>query len=88
MFANHVYLIYMYKVDLALNNLQWLICHKIQPNQAKPNPLHEIQPVYSKPHWQVGVIWKKKVCYFYLLLLGSLIIARSYQVWGQGEWTQ
>ena len=28
------YLIYMYKEDLALNNLQWLICHK---NQTKPN---------------------------------------------------
>ena len=23
----------MYKEDLALNNLQWLICHKTQPNQ-------------------------------------------------------
>ena len=23
----------MYKDDLALNNLQWLICHKTQPNQ-------------------------------------------------------
>ena len=22
----------MYKEDLALNNLQWLICHKSQPN--------------------------------------------------------
>ena len=31
--TNHVYLIYMYKDDLVLNNLQWLICHKIQPNQ-------------------------------------------------------
>ena len=27
----------MYKEDLALNNLQWLICHKIQPNQSKPH---------------------------------------------------
>ena len=25
----------MYKQDLALNNLQWLICHKTQPNQTK-----------------------------------------------------
>ena len=25
---------YMYKEDLALNNLQWLICHKTQPNQT------------------------------------------------------
>ena len=23
----------MYKEDLALNNLQWLICHKTQPKQ-------------------------------------------------------
>ena len=23
----------MYKADLALNNLQWLICHKTQLNQ-------------------------------------------------------
>ena len=30
-----VYLIYMYKEDLVLNNLQWLICHKTQPNQTK-----------------------------------------------------
>ena len=27
----------MYKEDLALNNQQWLICHKIKPNQTKPN---------------------------------------------------
>ena len=25
--------LYMYKEDSALNNLQWLICHKTQPNQ-------------------------------------------------------
>ena len=25
--------IYTYKKDQALNNLQWLICHKTQPNQ-------------------------------------------------------
>ena len=28
-----IYLIYMYKKDLVLNNLQWLICHKTKPNQ-------------------------------------------------------
>ena len=33
MFTNHIYLIDMYKQDLALNNLQWLIYHKTQPNQ-------------------------------------------------------
>ena len=25
--------VYLYKMDLALNNLQWLICHKTKPNQ-------------------------------------------------------
>ena len=32
-FTNHSYLIYMYKQDLALHNLQWLIV--IKPNQTK-----------------------------------------------------
>ena len=30
----NIYLIYLYKMDLASNNLQWLICHKAQPNQT------------------------------------------------------
>ena len=29
-----IYLIYMYKKDMALNNLQWLICHKTNPSQT------------------------------------------------------
>ena len=32
-----VCLIHMYKKDLALNNQQWLICHKTKPSQTKPN---------------------------------------------------
>ena len=27
----------MYKNDLALNDLQWLICHKTKPNKIKPH---------------------------------------------------
>ena len=37
--TSHIYIyiyIYIYKQDLALNNQQWLICHKTQRN---PNPL-------------------------------------------------
>ena len=30
-----MYLIYMYKKDLALNNLQCLICHKTKLNKNK-----------------------------------------------------
>ena len=36
-----MYLIYMYIGDLALNNLQWLISHKIQPNPTQPNPTNK-----------------------------------------------
>ena len=34
---NRIDLIYMYKEDLALNNQQWLIRHKTQPNPIQPN---------------------------------------------------
>ena len=29
-----IYLIYLYKNDLTLNDLQWLICSKIKPSQT------------------------------------------------------
>ena len=32
---NHIYLIYVNKEVLALNNQQWLICQKTKPNQIK-----------------------------------------------------
>ena len=35
MFTNRMYLMFMYKLDLALNNLQWLIYHKTKLNQTK-----------------------------------------------------
>ena len=33
---NPIYLIYLYKEDLPLHNLQYLIFHKTKPNQTKP----------------------------------------------------
>ena len=32
MFTHHMYFIYVYKWDLALDNLQGLICHKTKRN--------------------------------------------------------
>ena len=29
-----IYLLYMFKKDLAINNLQWLIYYKTKPNQT------------------------------------------------------
>ena len=30
-----MYLMHMYKEDLALDNPHWLICHKTKPNKTK-----------------------------------------------------
>ena len=30
-----IYLIYVYEMDLVLNDQQWLICHNIKPNETK-----------------------------------------------------
>ena len=43
-FTNHIYLIYMYEEDLALNNLQWLICYKTKSNQNKSYMYKESLP--------------------------------------------
>ena len=50
---SYKYQIYLYQQDLALNNLQWLICHKTNaPNQKKwvcpgydttPHPIMRLQ---------------------------------------------
>ena len=37
MYLQIIYLIYMYKMDFVLNDLQCLIYHKTKPNQTKPN---------------------------------------------------
>ncbi len=45
-----IYLIYMHKKDLALNNQQWLICHKTQPTNQPTNqsynPIHTYIYIY------------------------------------------
>ena len=59
MFTNPIYLIYMYKEDLALNNLQWLICHKIQPNQILyVVPSIILQACFVQAFKIVGESWK------------------------------
>ena len=49
-----IYSIYMYKKNLALSNLQLLICYKTKASQIKPKvdmPLNkEIKPNQTKPN--------------------------------------
>ena len=44
------YLIYMYEEDLALNNLQLLICHKTQLNQIKDMNIVCIRGYFNEVH--------------------------------------
>ena len=49
-FINHKYLIYIYKEDLALNNLKWFMCHKTKLNRTKylfTNLLHPKVILYN-----------------------------------------
>ena len=64
MFTNHVYLIYMYKQDLALNNLPGLICHKRKTNQPTNQPyilhipwIHALKPVPVGVVSDVLIFW-------------------------------
>ena len=42
--------IYTYKQDLALNNQQWLICHKTQSNQITKK-----MGIYQIKHWTANL---------------------------------
>ena len=51
----NIYLIYMYKEDFTLNNLEWLIYHKSKPNETT----------------QIDILreFKFYICYFFSLTL-------------------
>ena len=50
---NHIYLIYMYKEDLALNNLQWLMCHKSQPNNIYLTYMYKEDLALNNLQWLI-----------------------------------
>ena len=46
----------MYKEELALNNQQWLICHKTQPNTKQLIQLFKLIPLIFFPNPAEGNI--------------------------------
>ena len=50
MFANRIYLIGMYQEELALNNLQGLLCDKTQPNQTTHTHTHTYIHTHTHTH--------------------------------------
>ena len=57
---NHIYLIYMYKEDLAINNQKWLICHKTKQIKKSFNESKNITTIYK-----FGQNYKLDYCTFY-----------------------
>ena len=48
--TNDINLKYLFKVDLALNNLQLLIYHKTEPNQKAGETRTRLEATFSKEH--------------------------------------
>ena len=40
----------MHKMNLALNNQQWVLCHKTKQNKTKPNSKQVVMPLKSIGH--------------------------------------
>ena len=49
-YEQNIYLIYMYEEDLALNNLQWFICHKTKPEDWRNFTRAAITSTIRKHH--------------------------------------
>ena len=52
-YNSYIYLIYMYRLHLALNNLQWFACHKTKHKIDIEHILHDHCPVSwgCRIHW-------------------------------------
>ena len=68
-FTNHMYLIYMYKQNLAENNLQLLICHKTKLNYEHLLPTdhytsilypYKIQNIRGRTHVHIYIHARKQ----------------------------
>ena len=57
----------MYKEDLTLNNLQWLICHKTQSNPTKQNKTKSLSFSLSL-YIYLSLACKQTPNYVYLLI--------------------
>ena len=64
----------MYKIDLALNNLQWLICHQTKPNQSKHFKQIETSPILRKAITIVDIF---SVCEFSSPVLTGRVSQKS-----------
>ena len=74
----------MYKEDLALNNLQWLICHKTKPNLITLS--HIQQESRRKKHWvKAHSPYSADLVPNDIHQYGSLQNARKYKIFSQED---
>ena len=92
-----IYFIYLYKKDLTLNKLQWLICHKTKPNQTKPDSIDRLNDggsclddaTHTRWKWELDVLWTpiKDDRFLYSLSLSGWNTRRQAFVRTESEWT-
>ena len=92
--SNHIYLIYLitlvgylmpnplytYKEDLALNNLQGLICHRTKPN-LDLYQVNAITHIHTHTHPKMkceGVIAFRFIIIMYKILVGAYILSEGF----------
>ena len=76
----------MYKEDLALNNLHWLICHKTKPNQTKPNSIGPVGRVFANGPRDRGSIPGRVIPKTFKMVLDvSLLNTQQYKVRIKGK---
>ena len=73
----------MYKEDLALNNLQWLICHKTQPNQI----IYMYKEDLALNNLQWLICHKTKPNQKFIDNLGGIVIGQELMQALFGGWT-
>ena len=76
------YLIHMYKKNLALNNLQWFICHKTKPNQGCLQNLlflrHPYMYWWGSPHGVMNNVLDCDIVCLLVCVLSQINICRLF----------
>ena len=73
MFTNHIYVIDMYNLDLTLDNLQWLMCHKTKPILNQFVKHNQTKPIFNQYHR----VYQLKLDFLIIIQIAYTIIEKD-----------